>query len=278
MRISAISYATMLHIGLLVVMIFGVPFFNTRDFDIPEPIELDIVTVEEVSRTPERKQPIPDPPKKKPPAVKKPEKPKPAPKSVEEKPKPAPPSPPEKVEPPELTEDVAPVRDPIPVKKPPRKPKVVKKKKPPAEELPDFASVLKNLAETDTKPEPRIDERADVTSGQKPQIAPLGDRLSMSELDALRRQLASCWNAPIGARDAHKMFVEVYMVINPDRTLRHARVVDQRRYNADSFFRAMADSAMRAVQNPRCSPLRLPVDKYDQWSTMVVTFDPRDMF
>ena len=40
---------------------------------------------------------------------------------------------------------------------------------------------------------------------------------------------------------------------------------------------AAADSAVRAVRNPKCSPLELPADKYDQWKRIDFTFDPRDM-
>jgi hypothetical protein len=35
---------------------------------------------------------------------------------------------------------------------------------------------------------------------------------------------------------------------------------------------------LRAVKNPRCSPLRLPPDKYNLWNKMTVVFDPKEMF
>ena len=82
---------------------------------------------------------------------------------------------------------------------------------------------------------------------------------------------------PIGARDAKNLIVELTLDVNPDRTVANAEIVDKSRYASDSFFRAAADSAMRAVRNPRCSPLELPADKYDQWKHIDFTFDPRDM-
>jgi hypothetical protein len=100
----------------------------------------------------------------------------------------------------------------------------------------------------------------------------------MQETDALRRQLEGCWNVPIGARDADTMTVDIYMVVNQDRTLQSARIVDSSRYDSDTFFRAMADSALRAVYNPNCSPFELPPDKYETWKTITVTFDPSQMF
>ena len=54
--------------------------------------------------------------------------------------------------------------------------------------------------------------------------------------------------------------------------------MDQGRYNRDSFFRAAADSARRAVFHPHCNPLALPLDKYDIWKTIIIRFNPREMF
>jgi len=98
----------------------------------------------------------------------------------------------------------------------------------------------------------------------------------MSELDAIRQQISSCWNVPVGARDAANLIVEIQVAMNPDATVREARVTDQARM-ADPFYRAAAESAVRAVLNPRCNPLRLPLEKYDLWKTFILTFNPKDM-
>jgi hypothetical protein len=39
----------------------------------------------------------------------------------------------------------------------------------------------------------------------------------------------------------------------------------------------MAESALRALRNPRCSPLALPPEKYQQWQEMIFNFNPKDM-
>jgi hypothetical protein len=39
----------------------------------------------------------------------------------------------------------------------------------------------------------------------------------------------------------------------------------------------LADTAQRAVLNPRCSPLRLPADEYDQWKSITLSFNPKDV-
>ena len=81
----------------------------------------------------------------------------------------------------------------------------------------------------------------------------------------------------VHGRGSRRKLVEVTIDVNPDRTVANATVVDKSRYGSDPFFRAAADSAVRAVRNPRCSPLELPADKYDQWKHIDFTFDPRDM-
>jgi hypothetical protein len=73
------------------------------------------------------------------------------------------------------------------------------------------------------------------------------------------------------------LVVQLLIEVNPDRSVRSAKVVDQVRMATDSFFRAAAESAMRALRHPLCTPLQLPLDKYDQWKTIRFNFDPRDV-
>jgi hypothetical protein len=49
------------------------------------------------------------------------------------------------------------------------------------------------------------------------------------------------------------------------------------RYSRDSRYRAAADSARRALTNPRCNKLPLPPDQYVNWQTATFTFDPKDI-
>lgn len=139
-----------------------------------------------------------------------------------------------------------------------------------AEQQKQFTSVLKNLMEDD--------ETDETFAGKSGINAPLGDKMTISEQDSLRGQLEKCWNVPFGAKDVESTVVEVEIVVNPDRTVRSAKVVDQSRYNSDTFYRAVADSALRAVKSPSCSPLSLPEDKYELWKNTTVRFNPKDMF
>ncbi len=102
--------------------------------------------------------------------------------------------------------------------------------------------------------------------------------LTAGDVDAIRRQIEPCWNLPAGARDAHKMVVEIKASVAPDGMVRSATIVDRARATNDPFFRSMAESAVRAMLNPRCQPLILPLETYDQWRNMSLTFYPGEMF
>lgn len=263
MRRSSLYTSAALHGIIFIVALVGLPFLSRREFVIPPPITVDLIEISKVTQT-TQVAPKPEPPK--------PEPPKPAPAAPPntapqpQQPVKEPPKPEEKVEkstkPVETVDEAAP---PEKTKKPP--PKKEPPKKPPAPQR-DFSSVLKNL-DVSKEPPPAP------TPGQN---TPIGEKMTMSEEDALRAQLEKCWNVPFGAKDADNLIVEIFMVINPDRTLREARVVDTARYNSDSFFRAAADSALRAVRSPLCSPFDLPPDKYSMWNTTTVTFNPKEMF
>ena len=102
--------------------------------------------------------------------------------------------------------------------------------------------------------------------------------ITEGDVDAIRRQIEPCWNLPAGARDADKMVVEIKATVGPDGRVRSATIVDRARATNDRFFRSMAESAVRAMLDPRCQPLRLPRETYNQWRNMTLTFYPGEMF
>lgn len=109
------------------------------------------------------------------------------------------------------------------------------------------------------------------------QQAPFEEIITRSELNALTNQLVSCWQIPIGAKDVHNMVVNIRVWANADRTVRRVEITDKWRMGSDPAFRALAESAERAVRDPACSPLELPQGKYNVWKDQYieVPFDPR---
>ncbi len=298
-----------LHAALAAVFVFGLPTL----FSPPPPQDMPIA-VELVNIAPETRatHPNPNPPQphakpeipvQEPNAAKpepKPEPPKPAPPPSAAAPPPAP-EPPQAEEPkPEMTPPPPPPPEPKPEPPPPPPKPVEKAEAPRPKEKPTppqqaanseaaehnkydprrFDALLKNLATDEGAPSPdALPQHTQVASAapsSQPE-APLGSRLSASEVDMVREQISRCWNVPAGARDAKDLVVEIRVAVDPDGTVEQATIVDQARAASDPFFRAAAESARRAFFNPECRPLRLPPDKYAIWKDMVVDFSPKDI-
>jgi outer membrane biosynthesis protein TonB len=276
MRRNSLYISAGIHVAAIVVTLVGLPFIK-KDFEIPPPISVEFAEIDKITQTTKvAPKPAPKQEDKKeatPPAAKaaakndsaEPVKPKPEKAEKDEKPEPK-------------KEEIA--KEEIPDKKKTPEKKKKEEKKEEKEKPKDFSSVLKNLAEPKppTPPTDTPDMKTDEAAAAEGSNATLGPKMTMSEEDALRRQLERCWNVPIGAKDAANLQVEIFMVINPDRTLRSAKIVDTARAQRDPFFRSAAESALRAVHSPLCSPFMLPADKYDTWKNTTVTFDPSQMF
>lgn len=284
----AVSF--LLHAVVIVLAIVGMPYFK-RDIppELAEPVSVEIVTVSDKTRTNRApvEMPRPEEIKKETPPPPKPVAPKSAPAAPPDSSQLEALKPPEKIE--EIKESDVPLPKPLPNKKPPP-PKKAEQKKIAPNKLADekkpqddaFAKLLKQLDPTAGQPAPpkTLTDPAANAAPQPSPIADLSDQMTMSEMDALKHQLAQCWNVPMGVEYAENQTVDVRLTVNPDRTVQNAglaNVSDQIRYNSDSAFRAAADAALRAVYNPSCNPLELPPGKYAQWNVMTITFDPRTM-
>lgn len=182
-------------------------------------------------------------------------------------------------------------------KKPEVKPEEEKKKEEPKKEKAEV-----NLMKE--KPKPKVDTAkekkkiddafddllADVTKDSKKKDtsktsgrtkgAPaeqIGEVVTASEIDAIRRLMQKCWIVPNGVRGVRNLQVKLKLNIAKDGTVQTAQIVDRGRMNSDPIFRAAAESAERAIQDPSCNPLPLNPAKHQQWKTMTMTFDPADM-
>lgn len=99
-------------------------------------------------------------------------------------------------------------------------------------------------------------------------------RMTLSEIQAVRRQIQPCWNFPAGAQNAGALRVRITIWLNRDGSVRDAKILDGADISGNAKLRAAADAGIRAVSNPRCSPLKLPPEKFDQWKVLTIDFDP----
>lgn len=99
-------------------------------------------------------------------------------------------------------------------------------------------------------------------------------KLSQGEMDALRGQLASCWNLPGagGGEDLSGLRVSVRFNVDPS-----GKVDGQPTVESSSGNRIFDESALRAIRKCDSRGLILPKEKADVWSEIVVNFDPSEM-
>jgi hypothetical protein len=119
-------------------------------------------------------------------------------------------------------------------------------------------------------------DQAHPTSGERAttnQARPTSGE-GLSEVDALRRQIGGCWTLPTGIEGIDNMVVQLHVLVRPDRTVQSITIDDQARLAQDPTFRAVAESARRAVEE--CSPLLLPPGKYSLWRDIHMMFRPAD--
>jgi cytoskeletal protein RodZ len=105
----------------------------------------------------------------------------------------------------------------------------------------------------------------------------IDSRLTMGEEDAIRDQVRQFWNAPVGAKDAQDLIITLHVQLGQDGLVMKVELAkDADRYASDSFFRAAADAAIRAVK--RSSPFKgLQPGRYSAWGDMEYNFRPSEM-
>ena len=220
-----------------------------------------------VAKAPAKPEKKKVPPKKPEPPVAKPKK----------KPVPKPPKTAKKAEP-IVGPEIAALPRPRPALKP-RPKKAAKKprksvKKPLAREDP-LDSVFKTVGKLKKTAKQSDRERTAAKTPTGVETAARSLPMTLSEIEAIRRQIQPCWNFPAGAQDAGSLRVLIRIRLNRDGSVRgEPKVLDQTRFAGDRRFRVAAEAGIRALKNPRCSPLDLPREKFDRWKVLTIDFDP----
>ncbi len=277
----SISYSIALHTLLVLFAVVGIPAILPEKSD-PQPtvISVEMLPITDRTNVKPSDKPIQKEQKANNPATKKP---------VEQtskeppKPTPTPPEPKQKSEPapkePEKHFDPTEGDKPKPKEEKPKE--EAKKPEPTKAQNDEFAALLNKLKqEAKTEKDKNAKDATTTQENKTKSNAAYDDSLplSLSEKDAIRGQLETCWNKTsfAGAKDPASLIVIIHIIIEQDGTVSKAELdSSQQGKTGDPYFRAAADAAVRAAQ--RCSPLKnLPADKYGSWHETQVTFDPRD--
>ena len=239
-----------LHTGILMVFMYGAEIFKkNKRFEIYEiPLEIVDVSDETVNKTDK---------------VKKQNK-----KSLSKNQFFLPPKPKSKPTPPEFA-----------LKEKKKKEKVKETEETPQqkkENINRMDSILKSIEKIKKDSQNQIDEKKDdekIEDKEETKEVRLGEKLTISEKDAIRRQFYRCWIVPAGAKDLKDLIVSIKIKLNDEGEVINTKLLTDRKLN-NPFFRAASESAMRAVNHPECKKLQVPKKKYETWKEIILDFDP----
>ena len=111
-----------------------------------------------------------------------------------------------------------------------------------------------------------------MSSKPKNLLKPFG----VNEIDILKKHISEYWSPPIGASGAENLIVDIFMEFNKEGFILKAEWVNKGFNANNSFYKAAANAAIRAVKD--AEPMPLPISKFSQWKTLTLRFDPKKMF
>ena len=111
-----------------------------------------------------------------------------------------------------------------------------------------------------------------ISSKPKNFLKPIG----VSEIDLLKKHIGNHWTPPIGAAGAENLIVDIFMEFNKEGYVLKAEWVNKGLNGNNSFYKAAANAAIRAVKDSE--PIPLPASKFKEWRTLTFRFDPATMF
>ncbi len=295
---AAISVA--FHLAIVAVAWTGLPALFEETLPSEQPIIVELVAIGDETRGASEVVKREEPPKKEEPPAPKPEpaiaaappppppEPKPAPPKPEQvavlppAPKPEP-KPEEPLPPPPPETRIAP-EPPTPDPKPKQVDFKPRDKPEPPSKAPKFdtqriTALIDKSRKEEPQEKPQEERKSFLDPPPRPEApvrnAALGNRLTISEVDAIRFQIEKCWSVPAGARDAQNLIIRIHIGLKPDGSLKGPPEILDRDRLDDPHFRTAAESAQRAIL--LCTPLKnLPAEKYDRWQEITLTFNPKE--
>tara|TARA_Y100000816_G_C26085766_1_gene572927 strand:- start:545 stop:1516 length:972 start_codon:yes stop_codon:yes gene_type:complete len=102
-------------------------------------------------------------------------------------------------------------------------------------------------------------------------------KLSVTTEYSIQMQYKDCWSPPIGGEyQKNNFLVTVKLNLEKNGRVKSREILERNRMGTDQKYRIFAESVDRAVL--KCNPIRnLPVKTYENWSTMILRFNPEGM-
>ena len=102
-------------------------------------------------------------------------------------------------------------------------------------------------------------------------------KLSVTTKYSIQMQYRDCWSPPIGGEyKKNDYLVTVKLDLEKNGRVKSREILERNRMGTDGKYRIFAESVDRAVL--KCNPLKnLPLKNYEDWSTMILRFNPEGM-
>jgi outer membrane biosynthesis protein TonB len=256
--VLGIALSIALHAAVIGAFYLSWPFFKKDTVETP-PIIVDLVQISDITAAPP--QPAPEVKEEPPKPDQEPPKPEEAAPKPDEMPPPEPPKP--QPPPPEPKPEPPPVKVPPP---PPPKPQPPKPKN-------DMAQLQQLLKDLEKKQPQKSEQKQADPNAPKNQATAQSDRATMTELDAIRSHIESCWRVDPGQEGIENLSAEIRVFINPDGSVQEARIIDMARYFTDQQFRTFANTARISVLG--CKGIPITAAHYNELKDMVLNFSPQ---
>ena len=102
-------------------------------------------------------------------------------------------------------------------------------------------------------------------------------KLSVTTEFSIQMQYKDCWSPPMGAEyKKNNYLVTVKLDLEKNGRVKSREILERNRMGTDSKYRVFAEAVDRAVL--KCNPIKnLPPKTYENWSTMILRFNPEGM-
>lgn len=100
----------------------------------------------------------------------------------------------------------------------------------------------------------------------------ISEKLTISEIDTIRRQFIPCWTVPAGIKDVTKITVSVKLKLDSEGNVVGSKLLKNYGIKSKSY-KTFSESVLRAVKHPTCKRIKVPKKKYDVWKNITLNFD-----
>ena len=100
-------------------------------------------------------------------------------------------------------------------------------------------------------------------------------KISITEMDIVIQQLRSCFNARAGTKIKGSEIVKIYAELDRNANIKKetVKVLETNISKDNQYYESIIESAVATLYNPLCAKLNLPLMKYEEWKTLIITID-----